>query len=225
MQKGENSPAFLGNSIEFDTYFIVPTDQPASRCMKYRTILLFGAPGAGKGTQGKILGTIPHFYHCACGDVFRNLTIDNELGRTFLEYSSRGELVPDEPTVRLWRENIVSHKQSGRFDPTRDILLLDGIPRNPNQAEMLNDTLDVKAIFYFTCPDMEKLVERLQRRALRDNRLDDANLEVIRTRLATYESDTKPVLDFYGPQLVHTIDATQSPVIVLQDILRIISKF
>ena len=65
----------------------------------YRTILLFGAPGAGKGTQGKILGTIPNFHHCACGEIFRNLTIDNELGRTFLEYSSRGLLVPDEPTV------------------------------------------------------------------------------------------------------------------------------
>lgn len=47
--------------------------------MKYSTILLFGAPGAGKGTQGKILGTIPNFFHCACGDVFRNLTIDSEL--------------------------------------------------------------------------------------------------------------------------------------------------
>ena len=191
--------------------------------MKYRTILLFGAPGAGKGTQGKILGTIPHFYHCACGDVFRNLTIDNELGRTFLEYSSRGELVPDEPTVRLWRENIIAHQQSGRFNPQRDTLVLDGIPRNPNQSEILHDTLDVKAIFNFTCPEIDKLVERLQRRALRDNRLDDANLETIRTRLETYERDTKPVLDYYGPHLVHHIDATQSPVNVLQEILRIIA--
>ena len=56
--------------------------------MKFRTILLVGAPGAGKGTQGKILGTIPNFFHCACGDVFRNLTIDSELGRTFVRYSS-----------------------------------------------------------------------------------------------------------------------------------------
>src|SRR4051794_31144309 len=52
--------------------------------MKLRTILLFGAPGSGKGTQGKILGSVPNFFHCACGDVFRNLTIDNELGRTFI---------------------------------------------------------------------------------------------------------------------------------------------
>ena len=76
--------------------------------MKYRTILLFGAPGAGKGTQGKILGTIPNFFHCACGDVFRSLNATDPLGRVFLEYSSRGELVPDEPTVELWRSFIQS---------------------------------------------------------------------------------------------------------------------
>lgn len=193
--------------------------------MKYRTILLFGAPGAGKGTQGKILGTIPHFYHCACGDVFRNLTIENELGRIFLEYSSRGELVPDEPTVRLWRENIFAHKQMGRFDPHRDTLVLDGIPRNPRQAEMLADTLDVRAIFNLTCPDFNRLVERLQRRALRENRLDDANLEVIRHRLETYEKETRPVLDYYGPELVHHIDSTQTPINVLRDVLRVIAQF
>ncbi|MGH7972588.1 MAG: nucleoside monophosphate kinase, partial [Limisphaerales bacterium] len=63
--------------------------------MNYRTILLFGAPGAGKGTQGKILGMVPHFFHCACGDVFRSLSADSSVGRTFLEYSGRGDLVPD----------------------------------------------------------------------------------------------------------------------------------
>ncbi|MDA1272789.1 MAG: nucleoside monophosphate kinase [Verrucomicrobia bacterium] len=192
--------------------------------MKYRTILLFGAPGAGKGTQGKILGNIPKFYHCACGEVFRNLTIENELGRIFLDYSSRGELVPDEPTVQLWRENIVANTRTGRFDPGQDTLVLDGIPRNPNQAEMLRDTLDVRAVFYFACPDPDKLVKRLQRRALHDNRLDDANLEVIRRRLENYELETRPVLEFYGPELVHQIDSTQTPTTVLRDILSIITR-
>jgi adenylate kinase len=164
---------------------------------KYRTILLFGAPGAGKGTQGKILGNIPNYYHCACGDVFRNLTTESEIGRVFIEYSSRGELVPDEPTVELWQQFISNCKQSGRFNPDTDTLVLDGIPRNVHQAEMLQDTLDVRAVFYLRCPNMNKLVERLQRRALRENRLDDANLEIIRHRLKTYERETKPVLSFY----------------------------
>jgi adenylate kinase len=192
--------------------------------MRFRTILLVGVPGAGKGTQGKILGTVPNFFHCACGDVFRNLTIDSALGRIFVRYSSKGKLVPDAHTVQLWRENIEAQTQLGRFEPGRDTLVLDGIPRNLHQAKMLRDALDVVAVLSFICPDRNKLVERLQRRALRDNRLDDANLDVIQKRLAIYEKETKPILDYYGPKLVHTIDSTQTPVNVLCDILGVVAK-
>ena len=188
--------------------------------MKYRTLLLVGAPGSGKGTQGKILGTVPDFYHCACGDVFRNLTIDSALGRIFVKYSSKGKLVPDRYTIQLWRENIEAQTQLGRFHPERDTLVLDGIPRNRHQAEMLSDTLDVQGVFNLVCRQTEKLVERLQRRALRDNRLDDARMDVIRKRLAIYEKETKPVLAYYGPGRVHEIDSTQTPVNVLRDILQ-----
>jgi adenylate kinase len=192
--------------------------------MKYRTILLFGAPGAGKGTQGRILGDIPQYFHCACGDVFRNLRPDDELGQTFVEYSSRGELVPDEATVRLWRHSIDGNTRAGRFNPERDTLVLDGIPRNVRQAEMLEEAIDVLAIINLICPDSAKLVQRLQRRALHENRLDDAHLEVIKSRLETYERQTRPVLDYYGPARTHAIDATQSPVRVLLNILDILVK-
>jgi len=191
--------------------------------VKLRAVLLFGAPGSGKGTQGKILGTIPNFYHFSCGDVFRNLTPDAPLGKTFLTYSSRGQLVPDEPTIQLWRHNIEVAEHGGRFNPATDTLVLDGIPRNTRQAQMLEGTLKVRFVFYLSCPDMGKLVERLQRRALRENRLDDANIEVIRERLDTYERETRPVLEFYGPELVRTIDSTQTPINVLRDILRILA--
>ena len=192
--------------------------------MSYRTILLFGAPGAGKGTQGKILGHIPHFFHCACGDVFRSLKADSPVGRTFLDYSSRGELVPDSPTVQLWHHFIESCIQSGRFHPDQDTLVLDGIPRNVHQAEMLEDTLEVVAVFYLRCKRVEALVDRIQRRALKENRLDDANLDVIRSRLETYEKETKPVLDFYPKPVIHNIDAGQAPVKVLSDILKQVVK-
>ena len=192
--------------------------------MKYRTILLFGAPGAGKGTQGKVLGTVPNFFHCACGDVFRSLTADSPVGRIFIEYSGRGQLVPDQPTVDLWSQFIESSTRSGRFHPDRDTLVLDGIPRNVHQAKMLRDTLDVRAVFYLHCTDMNKMVERLQRRALKENRLDDANLEVIRSRLEVYDRETKPVLKFYGRKLVHNIDSTLTPVAVLAQILRHVPK-
>ena len=192
--------------------------------MKYRTILLFGAPGAGKGTQGKILGNIPNFFHCACGDVFRNLTIESKIGRVFIDYSSRGELVPDEPTIELWRQSIEGSTQSGRFRPETDTLVLDGIPRSPHQAEMLKDTLNVVAVFYLRTTHMDNLVQRMQRRALKENRLDDASLDVIRSRLKTYEKETKPVLNFYGKNLVHRIDADQTPAKVLVNILRHVVK-
>jgi adenylate kinase len=192
--------------------------------MMYRTILLFGAPGSGKGTQGKILGTIPGFFHCACGDVFRNLRIDDPLGKVFVEYSSRGLLVPDEPTINLWAKNIQSKTLDGQFHPERDTMVLDGIPRNPRQAEMLKDTLDVKAVINLTYAEQHQMIERLQRRALRENRLDDANLDVIKKRLDTYERDTKPVLDYYGPKLVHDVDSSKIPLHVLRDILDIVVK-
>jgi adenylate kinase len=187
-------------------------------------VLLFGAPGAGKGTQGKILGTIPNFFHCACGDVFRSLKMDNEVGKVFLEYSSRGELVPDEPTIRLWRHFIHNSTQTGRFHPDKDTLVLDGIPRNVAQAEMLKDTLNVVSVFYLRCKQQDHLVERLQRRALKENRLDDANMDVIVARLKTYERESKPVLDFYGKSVLRRINADQTPAKVLMDILRHVWK-
>ena len=186
---------------------------------KLRTILLFGAPGSGKGTQGKVLGALPGFFHCSCGEVFRSLKLDSELGKVFVSYSSKGQLVPDEPTVQLWRRYIETTQKGGRFDPLHDTLVLDGIPRNLRQAELLRDTLDVRAIFFLHCAHSEKLIERLQRRALRENRLDDANLEVIRERLETYERESRPVLEFYGADRLRTIDGSQTPVAVLQDIL------
>jgi adenylate kinase len=189
--------------------------------MKYRSILLFGAPGVGKGTQGKILGVIPNFFHCACGDVFRNLRGDSPLWKVFIDYSSRGQLVPDEQAIELWRQFIDASKKNGQFHPDRDTLVLDGIPRNVRQAEILRDTLDVAGIFYLKSSNEEHLINRIQRRALKENRLDDVNLNVIRDRLHVYEKETLPVLGFYGPQLVHHINADQSPAKVLSDILRL----
>jgi adenylate kinase len=92
------------------------------------------------------------------------------------------------------------------------------------QAEMLTDTLDVKTIFYLHCTNFDALVERLQKRALKENRLDDANLQVIRDRLKVYDRETKPLLNFYGKKLVHRIDSTQTPVKVLRDILCQVDK-
>ncbi len=185
---------------------------------------MFGAPGSGKGTQGKILGTIPNYFHCACGDVFRSLHPDSPLGKTFIAYSGRGRLVPDAPTVELWRQFIDASTKTGRFHPTEDTLVLDGIPRNVTQAEMLKDALNVIAVFYLTCANEKNLVTRLQRRAIKENRLDDANLDIIRDRLTIYEQETKPVLTFYGRNIVHRINADDTPAGTFLDILKRVVK-
>jgi adenylate kinase len=185
---------------------------------------MFGAPGSGKGTQGKILGSIPGFYHCACGDVFRDLRPDSELGKVFIHYSSRGHLVPDVPTIDLWRKIINATTLTGRFHPDTDTLVLDGIPRNVHQAKILKDTLNVIAVFYLSSKNTDNLVARLQRRALKDNRLDDANLDIIRARLKVYEKETRPVLDFYGKKVVHKINTDETPVETFARILKIILK-
>jgi adenylate kinase len=186
---------------------------------KYPTYLFFGAPGSGKGTQGTTIGTLPRFFHCACGDVFRRMDTRNPLGQVFLEYSSKGRLVPDEITVELWKVSIGHAVEAQTFKPDIDYLLLDGIPRNVRQAELMADIIEVRRVFHLSCPDRDKVVMRLKKRALKDNRLDDANEDVIRRRLDTYERESLPLLNYYGPELTVDIDATEPPVVVLQTIL------
>ena len=190
--------------------------------MRYKAVLLFGAPGSGKGTQGKILGSIPGFYHSACGDVFRSLDLQSEMGRIFWQYSSRGELVPDEFTVQLWRNYIKGMEMVNVFHPETEILVLDGIPRNVKQARLLEETVEVAKVVHLVCTDMGKMVERLRRRALKENRFDDASDEVIRNRLGVYETETSPVLDYYPADKVVRVDATMSQIRVLNTLIDIL---
>jgi adenylate kinase len=188
--------------------------------MRYNTFILFGAPGSGKGTQGKTLGTIPRLFHCPCGDVFRSIDTRTKVGKAFLEYASKGKLVPDDITVELWKEAIDAAVDAHKFKPDIDILVLDGIPRNVGQAKIMEGMIDVKKVFHLSCPNRETLFYRLKKRALKDNRLDDANEEVIQRRLEIYEGESKPVLNYYPKGSVTMVDATQPPAKVLLDILQ-----
>jgi len=190
-----------------------------SKPPRFRTLLILGAPGSGKGTQGKVLGAIPRFHHLACGDVFRSLDTRTPLGQKFVEYSSRGELVPDDVTVQLWRANIKQRVDGHLFKPEIDFLVLDGIPRNVDQAKFMEQDIEVLKVFHLSCPDRTELARRLRKRALKDNRFDDANESVIQQRFATYEEETKPILDYYHGDRIAEIDASQPPAKVLYDIL------
>ncbi len=191
------------------------TNAPA----RYKTILMFGAPGSGKGTQGAILGRIPRFIHCACGEVFRALDTRTVLGQQFVHHSSRGELVPDELTVQLWKANVDSKAESHLFKPDIDFLVLDGIPRNIEQAQIMEQYIDVIHVFHLSCPNRQELHRRLRKRALKENRWDDAKDETIERRIKTYENESKPMLEFYTTEKITDIDATRHPAVVFHSIL------
>jgi adenylate kinase len=194
----------------------------SSNVIRYRSILLLGAPGSGKGTQGKILGSIPGFFHSASGDIFRSLDLQSEIGRVFWEYAGKGKLVPDEITVGVWKQFIKGMEMINQYHAESEILVLDGIPRNVQQAQLLDETIDVVKVIHLHCTDMTKMVERLRRRALRENRFDDASDEVIRRRLTVYEKETAPLLDFYPAEKVVKIEATMSQIRVLNDVVRVL---
>jgi adenylate kinase len=185
---------------------------------RYRTILLFGAPGSGKGTQGKIIGQIPGFHHNSTGDIFRSLDLQSEMGRKFWEYAGRGELVPDEITIALWKQYMKGLEYINQFHPENEFLVLDGLPRNVKQKHLLDDTLDVQKIIYLRA-NREKMFERLRRRALKENRFDDASDEVINKRMEIFGRETRPVLDLYPQHLIHRVDATMSQIRVLKEIV------
>jgi adenylate kinase len=187
--------------------------------MLFKTILLFGAPGSGKGTQGAILGSIPGFLHVSTGELFRDLRVGSPLAKAFLDYSSRGALVPDDFTIELWKDHVDGLIGLHRYDPNTDVLILDGIPRTVAQARLLDAYVDVQRLYYLDCEDKNVMYMRLKRRALHDNRLDDASDAVIQQRLYVYEAETAPVMNYYPEDKIRRIDTGRIPLEVLVDIL------
>ena len=187
---------------------------------RFRTVLLFGAPGAGKGTQGKVLGQVPGLFHQSCGEVFRSLDMRSPEGKEVYRYSSRGELAPVELTIRIWKKSLQGQIALGRFKPDEDLLILDGIPRNVRQAEIMEDEyIEVLHVLHLVCSDEDSMIDRLKRRAIHENRADDANEAVIRHRFEVYHRESAPVLKHYPKEIISQIDSLTMPVEVTRDIL------
>ena len=185
----------------------------------YKCVLLFGPPASGKGLQGRVLSLIPGIVHSSMGEVFRNLDKNSETGKLVTEYTSAGHLVPDELTVRMWVENIQKLISDKKYDPSKEILFLDGIPRTLNQAKKMDTLLNVLKIIHLHVPDKKILIDRIAKRNLVEGRADDANPEIIKKRLEVYETETSHVLEDYPPEKIVKIDAFLTPMEVLHQIL------
>ena len=187
---------------------------------KFRSVLLFGPPGVGKGTQGGILGTIPGFFHLSVGDVFRSIDIGSPEGQEICNFTSKGQLVPDELTIKIWKKALNAYVALSRFKPREDLLILDGMPRNPDQAKLVEDHLEIRLVVNLHCSDEEDMIHRIRRRAIRENRQDDASESVIRKRFEVYHEKSSPLLEFFDASMIKTVDANGSPAEVLQAILK-----
>ena len=156
-------------------------------------VLVLGPQGSGKGTQAKRIADERGLPHVSTGDMFRALDDATPLGLEVNEIMARGELVPDEITIRMIRERLVE-------DDARDGFILDGFPRNLAQAEALDEMLDaigrtLDVIFFFDLDD-KTAKERALGRAHKEGRNDDTPDSISR-RLSLYHEQTKPVVEYY----------------------------
>jgi adenylate kinase len=168
------------------------------REQRMKNIILFGPPGAGKGTQSARLITRFGLIHLSTGDIFRfNIKGETELGKLAKNYMDKGELVPDDVTIRMLETEVENHPDAKGF-------IFDGFPRTESQANALDSFLNRKKSTIFKMVALEvsqdELVHRLLERGKDSGRPDDANEAVVRNRIAVYERETAIVADHYREQ-------------------------
>jgi adenylate kinase len=172
-------------------------------------IVLFGPPGAGKGTQAKKLVELLTLPHVSTGDMFRyNIKNNTELGKTAKSFSDKGKLVPDEVTIAMVKDRLGQKDMKQGF-------LLDGFPRSVPQAKALDailTDLGTKLDYVINIAVEDKDVfTRLQKRATIEGRADDADPKVIQNRIDTYKSQSEPCINYYRPQgIVYDIQGVGS---------------
>ena len=164
--------------------------------MKY--YLIFGPPGAGKGTQSKLMADKFRFRHVSTGELLRREIKDKtELGKIASALIDKGEYVSDEIVIDIIRREIDDHPDVKGF-------IFDGFPRTLAQAEHLDRILkeygsEVTSVLALKLDD-DHVLHRIQHRALEENRLDDSDVAVIEKRIAAYHQKTEPIIDYYTKQ-------------------------
>ncbi|MGH2664977.1 adenylate kinase [Flavobacterium sp.] len=161
-------------------------------------IVLFGKPGAGKGTQAEFLKEKYNLTHLSTGDIFRfNMKNNTALGTEAKSYIDRGDLVPDELTTNMLIAEVEKHQDTSGF-------LFDGYPRTLSQSKALDDFLatknqEITATIALEADD-EILVQRLLERGKTSGRIDDQDEDKIRNRYQEYNDKTAPLMDYYKEQ-------------------------
>lgn len=186
-------------------------------------LVIFGAPGSGKGTQSEKLIDRYHLHHISTGEVLRDhIARGTELGRTADSYISQGQLIPDELMLR-----VLEHELDNNPDKTAEGVIFDGFPRTIPQALALKDMMKrrgqkIHAVIGLEVPE-DQLMERMVLRGKESGRSDD-NPETIRKRLAVYHKQTQPLRDYYVGEGVYvpikgdgTVDQVFERVIAVLD--------
>lgn len=161
-------------------------------------IVLFGPPGAGKGTQSSLLVDKYKLVHLSTGDIFRyNIKNSTELGLWAKSFIDKGELVPDEVTIKMLQSEVQKHSDAKGF-------IFDGFPRTVPQAEALDALLaekntSVDLMVALSVPE-DELVKRLLERGKDSGRSDDTNPEIVRNRISVYNEQTAVAANYYKNQ-------------------------
>src|SRR5215212_2099505 len=214
-----------------------------------KVIVLMGAPGAGKGTQARLLQERLHLPQISTGDIFRALKhAETPLAQEVRDIMKRGQLVPDELTIQLVKDRTAE-------DDCKDGYILDGFPRTPAQARSLEklaaeqhndiipvlidvplDLLEKRMTGRRNCPVCNEIYNIYFKPPRNDNVCDlhpetqliqraDDNPETVRARLATYEEQTQPLIEYYkAAGLLQTVDGTREPEPIYDDIVRILPR-
>ncbi len=162
-------------------------------------LILFGAPGAGKGTQAKIISEKFSLKHISTGDLLRSEVANNtELGIIAKKYMHKGNLLPDDVIIKMVEKYIKEHRNCCKG------FIFDGFPRTLEQAEAFDKMLvrlemEVSLVVNIKV-ETEILIERLQKRAIIENRKDDSEKSIIQNRLSLFEEKTLPIREYYKKQ-------------------------
>ena len=186
-------------------------------------IVLFGKPGAGKGTQAEFLKSKYQLFHISTGDLFRHhISNETDMGMLAQSYLNKGDLVPDQVTIDMLKEAVDQNTEAKGF-------IFDGFPRTTQQAEALDEFLSEKSMSISATLALEAdddiLIDRLNKKGETSGRADDQDEEKIRNRFAEYNKKTAPLIDYYSTQgKFHSIQGEGSIASIAEQLTTIVEQ-